>query len=286
VAFGEEDRAIFPPDTTPLTAKRGNRWGLWVVATLVVLVAGFIGYMVNVNQPPEHATSAFTSGSGNTPKAFVKVTFSSDPSGATLFVNGKEKGVTPITVSLEKDSLNIYALTVEEPYESYSLYKRFAGELIPSKDESISVWIERTTNEEQAAQIAKFEEEQRAAEQRRLEQERQACLQRTWSSPLVLESFRWYTEYGYAIAEGLVTNRSGVTLENLMVVVEFYTADDTFITADDALVEYTTLLPGQSTPFKVYADENPVMETARVGFTDFYGGLISHVRLSELEACQ
>ncbi len=63
-----------------------------------------------------------------------------------------------------------------------------------------------------------------------------------------------------------MTNQSAITLEYVMAQVEFYTVDNTFITADDSYVDYTTLLPGQSSPFKVYTDENPAIATAKVYF--------------------
>ena len=45
-----------------------------------------------------------------------------------------------------------YTVEAREPYE-YNLYKPFTGTLNVTEDDAISVWLERTTAEEQRAQI-------------------------------------------------------------------------------------------------------------------------------------
>jgi hypothetical protein len=41
--------------------------------------------------------------------------------------------------------------------------------------------------------------------------------------------------------------------------------------SDDALIDYNPILPGQKSPFKVYATWNPAMDNASISFK-FMGG--------------
>lgn len=132
---------------------------------------------------------------------------------------------------------------------------------------------ERIAQERAAAEAARKAEEERvrAARQAREEQERRAV-------PLVVKSWSWHVEHGYAIAEGEVTNRSSQRLENVQVVVSFYTEDGTFISTADAIVEYNPILPGQTTPFKALTTHNPQMKSARLGFKHLFGGSIGYAK--------
>jgi hypothetical protein len=49
-------------------------------------------------------------------------------------------------------------------------------------------------------------------------------------------------------------------LEDVVAVVTVLDSNHKFITYDEALIEYTTLLPGQISPFSVYIDDNPAIE--------------------------
>ena len=91
---------------------------------------------------------------------------------------------------------------------------------------------------------------------------------------LAVRSFSWSTDYGYATAEGQVKNISGGSLSNVEAVVTFYDARGGFVTSADALIDYNPILPGQTSPFKVMATENPAMRTARVEFKELMGGTI------------
>ncbi len=88
---------------------------------------------------------------------------------------------------------------------------------------------------------------------------------------LRLDAWNWGTEYGIAKAEGQVTNVSGRTLENVEVLVTFTTSSGEFISSDHSFLQYTTLLPGQSSPWKVMANENPAMSKASVEFKTLDG---------------
>lgn len=100
----------------------------------------------------------------------VDVTFTSDPTGAHLWIDGLSKGQTPITVDLPQNQEVEYELIATEPYDDYDLYKGFSGTVTPAKDEAVSVWLERTTAEEQAAQREEVEQ----ARARRAEEVEQA----------------------------------------------------------------------------------------------------------------
>ncbi len=121
------------------------------------------------------------------------------------------------------------------------------------------------------AERARSAEERRRAEAKRQQEERERHM-----TPLIVENWRWHIEHGFAIGEGEVTNRSDRRLENVQVVVSFYTKDNQFITTADAIVEYNPILPRQTTPFKAYATHNPQMNSARLAFKHLFGGSIGY----------
>lgn len=90
---------------------------------------------------------------------------------------------------------------------------------------------------------------------------------------LELGDWRWGQSGAgaYALVEGQVTNVSGRPLKYVLALAEFYTGDGTFITSDNALIDYNPILPGQTSPFKVYATWNPAMQSANLSFK-FMGG--------------
>ena len=96
---------------------------------------------------------------------------------------------------------------------------------------------------------------------------------------LRLKSWSWHEEYSFAIAEGSVMNVSGRSLENVEAVVTFITSDGTFITSDKALIEFSPLLPGQTSPWKVTARWNPQMAKANVEFKTLRGERIGHYEI-------
>jgi len=88
---------------------------------------------------------------------------------------------------------------------------------------------------------------------------------------LELQSWTWGEQYSHAIAEGQVKNISIASLKNVQAQVSFFTADQTFISSADALLEFNPVLPGQSSPFKVIATWNPAMKKASVTFKTIFG---------------
>ena len=97
-------------------------------------------------------------------------------------------------------------------------------------------------------------------------------------SDLELLSWHWSSEHGYATAEGEVKNISGKKLERIEALVTWYDKDGTMITSDSSLIEYDPLLPGQTSPFKVYERYNPEMNSARIEFKFMWGGKIPTYR--------
>ena len=81
-------------------------------------------------------------------------------------------------------------------------------------------------------------------------------------------------EYGYSTVEGQVKNISGSSMENVMAVVSWYTADDTFVTSDETLIAYNPILSDQVSPFEVLTQTNPAMTRFRVEFKTLFGGTI------------
>jgi hypothetical protein len=92
--------------------------------------------------------------------------------------------------------------------------------------------------------------------------------------PLELVSYSWHIEYGYAILEGQVKNISAQPLKSVEAVASFYDSAGGFITSADSLIAYNPILPGQTSPFKVMATENPAMKKAGVEFKELFGGTI------------
>lgn len=76
---------------------------------------------------------------------------------------------------------------------------------------------------------------------------------------------------GYSIFEGEVKNLTGSALEDIVAIVSVYDESGSFITSDHALIEYTTLLPGQVSPYEVMVDYNPEISRYIVEFATFLG---------------
>lgn len=245
--------------------------------TAVAVIVGIILLLNTLDSPSGSATSSVAA---NNPQnsydgPTFDVTFTSDPSGARLYVDGEDEGITPETVAVPANRNLNYRLVADEPYKDYNLYEPYNGTINVSKDQNISVWIPRTTAEEQVAA-------RQAAEKERREAAHAACLRRLDNAELVIENWRWYAQYGYAIAEGKVTNRSGETLRNIEAVIEIQTSSGQFITSSSSLLDYTDLLPGQSSPFKIYASYNPAMARASLSFRELLGGRVGAIKRTEL----
>lgn len=76
---------------------------------------------------------------------------------------------------------------------------------------------------------------------------------------------------------GEVQNISTEKIESLWVVVSLYDKDDQLITTEDSVVEYTPLMPGQTTPFKSLVRVNPLMKIYKIGFREGLSGQIDYI---------
>ena len=95
---------------------------------------------------------------------------------------------------------------------------------------------------------------------------------------LQLLSCDWSEENGYAIAKGQVKNISGRKIEYVKAVVTWYNDNGRMITSDSNLIEYTTLMPNQTSPFKVTVDYNRAMAKANVEFKYISGNRIKFTK--------
>ncbi len=80
--------------------------------------------------------------------------------------------------------------------------------------------------------------------------------------------------YDYITMSGEVKNISSKNLENVMVVVSYYTDDNTFVKSDDALIDYNPILPGQTSPFESITTDNPAIKRFKITFKFMFGGTI------------
>lgn len=145
-----------------MSAGRGRT--IWFVLAVVVLGCLVGGYILFGRSPP---------------KRHVKVTFLSDPSGATLIAGGVKRGPTPTNILAVEGATIQYTVVPKEPYKSYDLYKSYTGKILADHDKTVSVWIPRTTAEEQKKQRDAYAKQQqqkaaaaaaaKAAQQRALE---------------------------------------------------------------------------------------------------------------------
>jgi hypothetical protein len=79
----------------------------------------------------------------------------------------------------------------------------------------------------------------------------------------------------YNKVHGQVKNISDKAIDNIKVVVTWYSKEGTFITSDDALIDYRPLLPGQVSPFSTITSTNPAMSRYSLEFTTFRGAKVA-----------
>ena len=121
-----------------------------------------------------------------------------------------------------------------------------------------------------------------AGEKNQKEQD-DAFLERVGETPLALLDWHWKVQYDHAIVEGQVMNLTDRRIDNIEAVAVFKTADGALVTSDSSLIEYRPLLPGQTSPFKIYATANPAMKTASMNFKTMWGPTIPYMTKDELE---
>jgi hypothetical protein len=79
------------------------------------------------------------------------------------------------------------------------------------------------------------------------------------------------------MVEGQVQNISNSPMKNVEAVANWYSNDGTFVSSDDALIQYDPILPGQTSPFRVMTRANPEMKKFTVDFKRFAGGTIDTI---------
>lgn len=85
-------------------------------------------------------------------------------------------------------------------------------------------------------------------------------------------SFKWHrSSNSFVTAKGQIRNLSDNSL-NILAIVTYKTKNEAFITYDSALIEYTPLLAGQTSPFEIITPYNPEMASATIEFSKHNGG--------------
>lgn len=262
------------------TAGEANAISAWAMLVAVLLIGGGAWFVFGWSGAVKHHAAA----------GQVTLTFTSDPSGAAVYIGGQRRGTTPLTLPATKGTTLTYRLTASEPYKAYNLYKPYQGTITPTKDEAVSVWLDRTTAAEQQAQKATYDAQQRAEAERQRQQkiaeaERQRQ-QELASIDLIIEGWSWTRDdrYQQIKYEGKVTNNTHQTLGFVQAHVEFYTANDDFISSDYTYLDITALLPGQSSTFTGYASWNPAAKTASIVFVDRAGNMLHTMTRKQVNA--
>jgi DNA-binding transcriptional MerR regulator len=82
------------------------------------------------------------------------------------------------------------------------------------------------------------------------------------------------TRGGQFVFEGKVHNISGSSLQDVIAVVSMYDASPSLIRSAEASIEHTTLLPGQTSSFRVAVDYDPTIAYYKVKFKHRQGDTI------------
>lgn len=126
---------------------------LWSIVALLAIAIGIGGYVYVTTRDTPAAPTART----------VEVTITSDPTDARVYVGTNLVGTTPTTITVRAGTPTDYRVTAQEPYAEYKLYKDFRGTINTSDSTTISVWLDRTTAQEQQSARAAYASAQRAA---------------------------------------------------------------------------------------------------------------------------
>jgi hypothetical protein len=122
----------------------------WIVYAVVLTIVGFAVYAGVSGIAETRASSAPVA-----PAAKHTVTITSDPPGATVYLGNNTTSFykTPLTLDLSEGP-HIYRVAFRDYEDEFDLYKPYRGELNVTKDESVSVWLDRFTAEEVAEREA------------------------------------------------------------------------------------------------------------------------------------
>jgi hypothetical protein len=86
-------------------------------------------------------------------------------------------------------------------------------------------------------------------------------------SDLHLLNWSWGKDYNYVVAKGQVKNLTNEKILNAKAEVTWYDKNGEMITYDYTYLDLTTLMPGQTSNFKIMERWNPAMNKASIRFT-------------------
>lgn len=86
------------------------------------------------------------------------------------------------------------------------------------------------------------------------------------TADLEILSWRCYSEHGYMHTVGQVRNTSGRSLENVMVIGQYFANSGDFIKKADALIDFNPLLSGQTSSFEALTTHNPEIKKCNLTF--------------------
>lgn len=92
---------------------------------------------------------------------------------------------------------------------------------------------------------------------------------------LELLSWRCDKAHGFVHVKGEVKNISGRKLEHVVAVGSFRTASGELVKSEDALIDYSPILPAQTSPFSAGGTDNPEISRCEVAFKYLMGGTIA-----------
>lgn len=153
---------------------------------------------------------------------------------------------------------DIPAKKVEDNIKGYELLSRIG----PTNEQ----YHEKRNYYKNRKKLISEAKKQKITEKKNLREE--ANQQKRLVSDLEILSWSWSNSSdSYVEATGLVKNVSGVTMNYVKVIVNWFTKSGTFITYDDAYIEYKPLMPNQESPFRVIVPYNPLMAKASIKFS-------------------
>jgi hypothetical protein len=147
----------------------------------------------------------------------VDITFTSDPRGAELFIGGTSRGRTPVTVSLTLGQEITYTLKALELNEEFDSYVEFEGKFTPTKDDAVSVYLTRTSEEVRASQRTAYRARNLSSLQGDVRINCENLIKQGLKAPGTAKFGGWYdgAEYSYDAEEGTAWYASYVDAENV-----------------------------------------------------------------------
>lgn len=165
---------------------------------------------------------------------------------------------------------DIPAKKIESNINGYDLLSR----LSPSNEQYLKK-KKYYENRKKILSDEKAQAKQKKAQAKQEEIERVRKEMRASGYILEIDTWNWGINHGYAEVVGVVRNISDVKLSGIKAVVSWFTEGGDFITSSTALIEYTTLMPDQASPFKVLESANPLMEKAKLEFKNITGNRVA-----------